>query len=412
MKLTPAQLREQAGQLRAAGEQVAVIRIYLALLRRNPEDYRTRLHLADALAQVDRQAATEVYRAAADLCTRGGRPMVALVALRALEALGANVDREVQELARLYGQGSSSLAESGGGGLRMRPESYQVDAKELRSERTVEQLIAEAVEVGASLDGVSELPARFHPVPLLSELSPPRLAGVIRTMTVHRLPAGHLVFRQGAPGSSCFLLAGGAVEVLAQRPDGKETAVASLSDGAIFGEMSLITGSPRSATVQVSEETDLLEIGPEALKAIGDELPRVAGALDRLAQRRWMSNLMRQSPVFSAFNETERLELLRHFTAHEVPQGTVLVPEGKEAEGIYLVLRGEVGLVREGKVGSRHGPGSTLGLDSIMSRQPVSAAATTLTPATVLFLGADGVRRLVAAVPELAQAIRESAPPL
>jgi len=417
MKLTPVQLREQASQLRTSGEHLAATRIYLALLKRNPEDYKTRLHLADALAQVDAAAAIGVYRVVADICTRGGRPAMALVACRAMEALGGRVDHEVQRLAQLYGQGSSRLAETGAGQLRIRQESYQVDAKELRSERTVEQLVQEAAEVGSRVDQLGDLPGRFHPIPLLSELTPARLAAVIGTIIVHRLPAGHVVFRQGAAGRSCFLLATGAVAVLARQPGGEESEVATLSDGAIFGEMSLITASPRSATVRVSEETDLLELGPESLAAIGDELPRVATALDRLAQRRWMANLMRQSPMFSAFNDTERLDLLRHFSAHEVAQGTVLLPQDREAEGIYLVLRGEVGMFRHagqgpGDLVSRTGPGSTLGLESIVDGRPVTSSATTLTPATVLFLPAESVRRLVRAVPELARAIRASAPPL
>jgi CRP-like cAMP-binding protein len=417
MKLSPVQLREQAAQLRATGEHLAAIRIYLALLSRNPEDYRTRMHLADALAQADVTAgAVKVYRTVANLCIAGGRPLVAMVACRAMEALGESAESLLARLSQLFGQGSGHLGETGPG-LRIRREDYQVDAKELRTGRTVEQLVAEAVQVGSQVEGLEQLPGKFFPIPLLSELSPPTLLAVERTMTVHRLPAGHVVFRQDEPGRSCFLLASGAVRVLMRQPGGEEAAVASLSDGAIFGEMSLITGSPRSATVQVTEESDLLELGPESLAAIGDELPRLASALDRLAQKRWMSNLMRQSPVFSAFNEGERLELLKHFSAHEVPQGTVLIPQGVEVDGIYLVLRGEVGMVhREGKgqprVVSRVGPGSTLGLEYLVRGQPAAASATTMTPAMVLFLSASRVLRLVEAVPEFAEAIRTSAPPL
>lgn len=417
MKLSPVQLREQATQLRAAGEHLAAIRIYLALLSRNPEDYRTRMHLADALAQADAVAgAIQVYRTVANLCIAGGRPLVAMVACRAMAALGEPAESLLAKLSQLYGQGSGHLGETGPG-MRIRREDYQVDAKELRTERTVEQLVAEAVQVGSHVEGLDQLPAKFFPIPLLSELSPPTLLAVERTMMVHRLPAGHVVFRRGEAGRSCFLLASGAVRVLMPQADGEEAPVASLSDGAIFGEMSLITGSPRSATLQVTEESDLLELGPDALAAIGDELPRLASALDRLAQRRWMSNLMRQSPVFAGFDESERLELLKHFSAHEVPQGTVLIPQGKEVEGIYLVLRGEVGMVhREGagqpRVVSRVGPGSTLGLEQVVRGQPAAASATTMTPAMVLFLSASRVLRLVEAVPQLAEAIRTSAPPL
>ena len=415
--MKPVQLRDQASQLRASGEHLAAIRIYSALIKRTPLDYRTRVHLAEGLALSGApQAAARVYRAVAELCTLTGRPLVALVACREIEVHGEQADQEIDRLARLYGAGSPSLAEAGVRAPGSAKEDFEVDEDELREELPPDAVLQAAADVGADLDGLPELPCKYRPIPLLSELGSERMAAVIRTATVHRLPAGHVVFRQGAMGKSCFLIASGAVSVVSRRPGEEEqTQLATLSDGAIFGEMSLITNSPRSATAETTEETDLLELGPEALAAIGDALPRVAAALDRLAQRRWMSNLMAQSPFFKAFDDAERGELLQHFAANEVPQGTVLLPQGELPGGVYLLVRGEVGLVRRTKgkpktVVSRLGPGSTLGLEEILADSPVQASATAMTPATVLFLSEDRVRRLIEAVPELATAIRNSAP--
>jgi CRP-like cAMP-binding protein len=187
--------------------------------------------------------------------------------------------------------------------------------------------------------------------------------------------------------------------------------VATLSDGAIFGEMSLITGQPRSATVVVTEDVDLIELGPEALAAMGDELSRVAPALDQLAYKRWMANLMRQSPIFQAFTDSERQELLKWFQALQVPRGTLLFDQGEQVKGIYLVVRGEVALMRRVRDGTpslvaKQGPGSMPGMQALLAGTPTTTAATTLSPATVLFLPGSTFQRLMDGVPEFVQAIQ------
>lgn len=414
MKLSLVQLREQAEQLRRQGEDLSALRLYIAVLERTPEDHDTRMHLADALSRGKAtQRAVRVYEAVARQCLHVGRPLVAIVALRAIEALGTATGEQLAQLARAYGKSEGPPPRR-----VTRPtvphNEPGVDARLLRRELTVEQLLEQAERVGTDLGFLEQQPPFHRRIPLLSEVTPDRLVRVIRTALVHRLPAGHVLFRQGDAGQSCFLVANGSVSVRARQADGSDEEVAALADGAIFGEMSLITGAPRSATVVATEEIDLLELGPESLAAMGDELTRVASSLDRLAGKRWMSNLVRQSPVFQAFSEEERAELLKHFQSLVVPAGTVLWEQGQPVQGIYLVARGEVGFLERGAgepvMRQRHGPGSTLGLDMVLDSAPAPVAAATLSPATVLFLSASSVTRLVEAVPEFAQAIRGAAP--
>jgi CRP-like cAMP-binding protein len=75
--------------------------------------------------------------------------------------------------------------------------------------------------------------------------------------------SGEVVVRQGQPGTSMFVIVrGGAVVVL--EPSGQE--VARLQEGAFFGEMSLLTGAPRTATVRATRDTDVLEITADAFR--------------------------------------------------------------------------------------------------------------------------------------------------
>lgn len=114
--------------------------------------------------------------------------------------------------------------------------------------------------------------------PLLSAADFQALAPLVKFV---RYTTGETVFRQGAPGETCFIVTRGR---LRGRMEFRDTATPSefeLPAGALCGEMSLITGLPRTATLTAPEEVELLEISAEAftrLLALRPEIP------DRLAQ--------------------------------------------------------------------------------------------------------------------------------
>jgi small-conductance mechanosensitive channel/CRP-like cAMP-binding protein len=92
--------------------------------------------------------------------------------------------------------------------------------------------------------------------------------------------AGQVIVREGDAGASMFVLTCGEAAVTLAGTGG---AVAQLRDGAVFGEMSLLTGDPRSATVTAVTDCDLLEIGADAFRStvLADAalVDRIAGAV-------------------------------------------------------------------------------------------------------------------------------------
>ena len=102
--------------------------------------------------------------------------------------------------------------------------------------------------------------------------------------------AGEQVIRQGEPGTSMFVIMTGSVEVTAREGEAAAARLAVLGPGDYFGEMSLMTGSPRIATVSTLAETRLLEVGKEAFRAILAAHPELVEQLGqslrlRLAER-------------------------------------------------------------------------------------------------------------------------------
>jgi CRP-like cAMP-binding protein len=82
-----------------------------------------------------------------------------------------------------------------------------------------------------------------------------------------RFPRGTILFREGDLGREMFIIQQGKVQVR-KRVGTREEILAELSEGEFFGEMALLLGIDRSATVEVIEDSKLLVINPEAFESL------------------------------------------------------------------------------------------------------------------------------------------------
>jgi CRP-like cAMP-binding protein len=96
-----------------------------------------------------------------------------------------------------------------------------------------------------------------------SEAELSELARLCRSVTWR---AGELVFQEGEPGASLYVLTAGEVEILS-RQAGAEKVMAVLSAPSAFGEMALVDREARSATVRARTECQALELTAEAFTA-------------------------------------------------------------------------------------------------------------------------------------------------
>jgi CRP-like cAMP-binding protein len=126
---------------------------------------------------------------------------------------------------------------------------------QVQYEREEPPLRAEAeVIAGAAVLGAVDL---FATLPDADRLD------LARSAAEHIFGAGEAVVRQGEPGSSMFIVLSGRVRVVIE-PSGQEVAV--IDPGGFFGEMSLLTGEPRTATVRSATDVRVLEIPAERFR--------------------------------------------------------------------------------------------------------------------------------------------------
>jgi hypothetical protein len=126
-------------------------------------------------------------------------------------------------------------------------------------------------------------------IPLFSDLTAEEFVDVAIMLVRRAEKAGTVIVREGDPGDSMFIVSTG--EVDATRVDaGQQVKLATLSDGDFFGEMAVLTGEPRTATVSTVRNTELLELSRNDLQTICTRHPEVEAKLRLAADERRMKS--------------------------------------------------------------------------------------------------------------------------
>lgn len=398
------EVKLHAARLLAQGNVVPALRLYDAALAAAPLDHEVRLKVADCLAALGEASATDVYRAVAWYAIKAGHPLTAIVCQRILEARGVDASELTSALVAHYGCESDMLGKMAAR-INAPADTTEVAVPDLRAAPPDGLAQAIARRAATATDKFTQWPDALHAIPLLSTMSEAAFRRVLATLTARRLPDGDLAIREGEPGQSFFFVAGGEVRVFATDGLGRQTELARLHENAVFGEMALLSAQPRSASVAVVGEADLLEIGRASLAALADELSAVGEALHTFTRERLLNNLMATSPLFRPFNRQQQRDLLRRFTSHDVAPGTVIIAEGEEGRGLFVVLTGEAEASRRDSGGAvtlgSLRTGDVFGEMALLAGGVTTATVTASRQSTVLFLAHEYVARLVSNFPEI-----------
>ncbi len=253
-----------AEALVARGELDRAEETLRASLLANPVSLELREDLADLLVRRgNTEEGAALLDALATACARAGMPGRAIAALKKLarvrpEAL-AEAGRRIAVLARQRHDPPPQGAAGEGGKVR-RP-------------------------AGLS-EGAPSVPAHVVRSPLFDDLSADELAAVIHGLDLRSYSPGDLVVTQGETGRSLFVVVSGTLKVWVREGEGTSRCVRRLAGGDFLGEVSLLTGSPRTATVCAATTADLLELEWSRVEEIVRDHPRVADVLRAFCDER------------------------------------------------------------------------------------------------------------------------------
>ncbi|MEO6590081.1 MAG: mechanosensitive ion channel family protein [Pyrinomonadaceae bacterium] len=127
---------------------------------------------------------------------------------------------------------------------------------------------------------------RLKEVQLFAPLSEEETEKVADAAHLRVFAPDEAIVQKDQPGGSMFVIHKGSVEIQITDEEGKKQVVGTLREGDFFGEMSMLTGEPRSATVVAKEETQVLQIGKFCLKPIIEKNPKLIDALTKIIEER------------------------------------------------------------------------------------------------------------------------------
>ena len=271
-----------------------------------------------------------------------------------------------------------------------------VPEPEPESEPEPEEETLAPVEITLSgLEPVEEPPPQeertLPEIPLFSDLEPDAFVAVLEDMQVVRMQPGDWIIREGEEGDSMFTIASGAVRILKKLEGSKSLQLAVLGEGAFFGEMSVLRGGPRGASVQAVQPGELFEISKKVIDKISKQYPSVEKVLTKFMKQRLLRNVMNTSELFRPFGKEERIRIIERFVSREIERGEVLIEEGEESNGFYILMRGRMDVLCKLDDGSTTvvgelGEGEVFGEISCLHKEPAVATVVASTPAAILRL--------------------------
>jgi hypothetical protein len=122
--------------------------------------------------------------------------------------------------------------------------------------------------------------------PLFRDFSVDEMVAVIQGLRLLAFERGNVILREGSPGGSLYTLTSGRVRAFKKDPaTGKQNQLGDLSEGAFFGEMSILTGQPRMASIVALTRCELLELDRPTLDEITRTHPHVWDVLREFAEK-------------------------------------------------------------------------------------------------------------------------------
>lgn len=138
---------------------------------------------------------------------------------------------------------------------------------------------------------------------LFDALSPAEICEIVEVCEVLTMASGAQLFRQGSRADALYIIATGEVQVRSATPAGADILLATLGAGSVVGEMSLIGGGMRSASVEVTEDARILRLSHAAFDALRAAKSmaayRVIMRLARILGERRRSTEARVNEVFA-----------------------------------------------------------------------------------------------------------------
>lgn len=215
---------------------------------------------------------------------------------------------------------------------------------------------------------------------------------------------GDVVFEKNDPGSSLFAIASGSVHV---RLDPKDPSkVIPIPAGTIFGEVGLISGRRRGATIVAAEDAVCVEISRNAALKLQSQVPTAKRTIERISTERQILQMFG-----SGLTSADIAEVVETSKIVQVRAGDAIIKEGDEDKDIYVIRVGS--MIVEKEVGGKPvflsylPAGSYVGEMALIDGGRRTATVRAAIKSEVIRIDGDAFGRVLAAKPALLDRARK-----
>lgn len=234
----------------------------------------------------------------------------------------------------------------------------------------VAALRKERLERTSDLDVVAALVAAVMSQPVLRKLDSDVMQLLLDQGHPIRLFEGDRLIGQGDSGRSLYILLRGEVAVDRLHSDGVSYRVGTLHQGAFIGELALITGAPRSASVRAVTDCVVFELPAPSAVGLLERYPSIKDDLTRVACARMVATYVATSSLFREMEEAVRRDVVTRFRLRRAAAGEALQNRGEKSAGLHIVLSGRLRSTADPD--TTFGAGVVFGEREILSGEPVS----------------------------------------
>jgi cAMP-dependent protein kinase regulator len=412
---------DRALALSLADEKDSALRWSAALLRSEPASALALLVSARLLAALGRrEVAVEGLEVCVVRALDAGNLPLAVTAACDLKTLRADAEKHLDAIAKAFCAESPRLLGKGAAPPELPGEAQQFQP--LPSALSGKALLAKAQEAVHEAKRLLEAERaagapeqKVAPHPLFSALTEPQLRAMVGIFETSTVATDTVLIEEGTTGAEAFIVARGELEVrrLVDEDTKATMQLALLGNGALFGEMALLSRAPRAASVLARRPSLILVARKDALDRIAEKQPQVGELFAEHCRRRMVENLVRTSSILSAVHADERPALVDRFLTRTYEEGDRLIVQGQESEGLHLIASGEVAVVHdEGDdttVIAKLGVGEVVGEVALILRRPSSADVIANCPTVTLHLPRERFLELIKQHPAILAQLYELA---
>lgn len=167
--------------------------------------------------------------------------------------------------------------------------------------------------IGGQLLRPAEVIRRLQATALFGSFDAPSLAALARSAQIVALAAGKTIFRAGDPGDELYVIARGAAYVLAGSDgegEGEDHIIDELAKGDMFGEIAMLSGERRSATLRTATATLLIRISRAALFSMLEVHPTLSESIWKNFAARRFDDCVRGLPAWKTMQRAARLAVV------------------------------------------------------------------------------------------------------